>query len=161
MTATPYTGSGGSGTAGTSLSINLVISEGGVTPTPTPTPTPSGQTVTSFSLINADNDQVISTFSTINNGAIISLNSLPTKNLNIRANTNPSTVGSVRFGYDGNNNFGTENNAPYAFASDDNGNYYPWTPTVGSHTLTATPYSGQNASGSVGTALSIQITINN
>ncbi len=64
----------------------------------------------------------------------------PQRNLNIRANTNPQAVGSVLFGLDGNANYRLENSAPYALAGETNNSgtvdYLPWTPTVGSHTLT-------------------------
>ena len=134
------------------------------TPTPTPTPTatptpPAGQSVSSFTLINADIDQPIAGFDPIPVNATINLSSLPTKNLNIRANTNPQIVGSVRFGFDSNSNFGTENNPPYALASDNGGDYFPWTPSAGSHTLTATPYTSQNAAGTAGTPLSLAFTV--
>jgi hypothetical protein len=49
--------------------------------------------------------------------------------------------------------------APYALAGDDNGNYRPWTPTVGSHTLKATPYAGANATGTAGSAVTVAFTV--
>jgi hypothetical protein len=52
----------------------------------------STQSVVSFDLINADTDQVIGP---LNDGDILNLATLPTRNLNVRANTSPSTVGSV------------------------------------------------------------------
>ena len=60
----------------------------------------------------------------------------------MRAETFPSTVGSVRFALDGNANFQTESVAPYALAGDTAGDYNPWTPALGAHTLTATPFTG-------------------
>ncbi|HYE99009.1 MAG TPA: DUF5060 domain-containing protein, partial [Planctomycetota bacterium] len=128
---------------------------GGVTITVTST---GGQAVSSLTLINADTDQPIAGFDPIANGATLNLDTLPTRNLNIRANTTPSIVGSVRFGYDGNANVRTENAAPYALAGDSSGNYYAWTPTAGSHSVTATPYTGSNASGTAGTAKTITFT---
>jgi hypothetical protein len=115
--------------------------------------TPSStQSVTSFTLMNADTDQPIME---LTNGTTLNLATLPTKNLNIRAVTNPATVGSVRFGYDANGAYRTENGAPYALAGDTTGDYNPWTPTVGSHKVSATPYSGTSASGTQGTPLTI------
>src|SRR3954447_2901776 len=61
----------------------------------------TGQSVTSFSLMNGNNGSVISQ---ITNGSSFALSSLPTTCLSIRANTNPTTVGSLVFGYDGNSN---------------------------------------------------------
>ncbi|UYZ62525.1 PQQ-dependent sugar dehydrogenase [Hymenobacter weizhouensis] len=119
----------------------------------------AAQAVTSFTLINADTDQPISGFDPIPAGAVFNLATLPTRNLSIRANTNPATVGSVRFAYDGNANFRTESFVPYAIAGDNGAtDYLPWTPTVGSHTLTATPYSAANAGGTAGQALTLNFT---
>ncbi len=112
-----------------------------------------------LTLINADSDQPVDGFNPIADGATINLQSLPTTNLNIRANTNPATVGSVRFGYDGDSNYQTESSAPYAIAGDNAGDYNAWTPTVGSHTVVATPYSEANAGGTAGVALSINFTV--
>jgi hypothetical protein len=89
------------------------------------------------------------------------LASLPTTNLNIRANTNAGPIESVRFGFDGNNNYGVENIAPYALFSDQAGNYHPGTLSVGSHTLSATPFAADNASGSQGVPLSIAFSVSN
>jgi hypothetical protein len=106
--------------------------------------------ITRFILINADTDQPIQTI-----GAQINLASLPTRNLNIQAETNSSTVQSVRFGFDGNNNYRVENIVPYALFSDKGGNFHPGTLTLGNHTLSATPFSGDNATGSAGVPLAI------
>ena len=57
----------------------------------------SALATTSFTLVNAVTDQDIGPLA---NGATINLATLPTRNLNIRANTD-TTVGSVRFTYDG------------------------------------------------------------
>ena len=116
------------------------------------------QSVQSLTLINADTDTDIKLLS---NGETLNLATLPTTNLNVRANTSPATVGSVRFAYDGNANFQTESVAPYALAGDTNGDYDPWTPTVGSHTLTATPYSGASGGGTAGTSLTVNFTVIN
>ena len=61
--------------------------------------------------------------------------------------------GSVRFVLDG--NAAIENAAPYALASDAGGNHNPWTPTVTSHILTITPYSGAGATGAAGNSLTV------
>jgi hypothetical protein len=107
-------------------------------------------------LINADTDQPILT---LTNGTTITLASLPTRNLNVRAVTSPSTIGSVRFGLDANSNYRMETSAPYALAGDDNGNYRAWTPSVGAHTLKATPYAGTNGSGTVGSTVTVGFTV--
>jgi hypothetical protein len=50
---------------------------------------PADGAVICYTLINADTDKDIQTLS---NGAILNLATLPTKNLNICANTNPATL---------------------------------------------------------------------
>jgi glucose/arabinose dehydrogenase len=125
-------------------------------------PPPPTQSVTSFTLINADTDQPIAGYDPIASGATLNLATLPSRNLNIRANTSPATVGSVRFALDGIANYGTDNVVPYALAGDVNGtDYLAWTPTVGSHTLTATPYASADASGAAGTARTLSFTVTN
>jgi hypothetical protein len=95
----------------------------------------------------------------LTNGTTINLAALPTRNLNVRANTPPATVGSVNFGLDGDPSVQVENTAPYALAGDMSGDYNPWTPGLGSHSLTATPYSSSGAGGTAGTSLSITFTV--
>jgi hypothetical protein len=120
---------------------------------------PAGQAVTGFALINADTDQPVAGYDPLLSGAVLDLSALPTRNLNVRANTSPAAVGSVRFGYDGNANFRTENAGPYALAGDTGGNYYAWTPASGTHSLTATPWSGSGATGTMGTPLTITFSV--
>ncbi|MEL6821536.1 MAG: DUF5060 domain-containing protein, partial [Calditrichota bacterium] len=114
--------------------------------------------ITSFTLINADTDQPVSGFDPFTNGSVINLNVLPTTNLNVRANTN-GAPGSVVFGYDGNPNFATENVAPFSLAGDNNGNYNAWTPTIGNHNITGTPYAAANGGGASGTSLLISFEV--
>jgi hypothetical protein len=115
-------------------------------------------TVTGFTLINADSNQPITGLDPISAGATIDLAALPTRHLNVRANLS-ATAGSVRFGYDGNTNHRTENSAPFALAGDSNTDYYAWTPSAGSHTIRATPYSGAGATGTAGVPLSLAIAV--
>jgi hypothetical protein len=128
-------------------------------PAPTPSPAPGGQAVTSVTLVNADTDQPVAGFDPLQGGATLNLGTLPSRNLNVRANTNPATVGSVVFGYDGNGAYRTESTAPYALAGDTSGNYNAWTPTVGSHTVTATPYDAAGGAGSAGASLTVTFTV--
>ena len=114
------------------------------------------QSVQSLTLVNADTDTDIGP---LEDGQTLNLAALPTTNLSVRANPGPAPVGSVRFAYDGSPNFQTENVAPYALRGDTNGNYNAWTPTLGIHTLTATPYTGSNAGGTAGTALTVAFTV--
>lgn len=120
------------------------------------TPSDTGQKVVSFTLINADTDREIQT---ISNGATLDLSSLPTRNLNVRANTN-TTVGSVYFSLSGAvNHSKTEGSAPYSLFGDTNLNYAAWRPAIGSYTLKAIPYTAVNRGGSAGTALSINFRV--
>jgi CubicO group peptidase (beta-lactamase class C family) len=121
-----------------------------------PPPPTSAPAVTGFTLINADTDQPIGALA---GGATLNLAALPTRNLNVRADTSPAAVGSVRFGLDGNANFRTESAAPYALAGDSGGNYAAWTPSVGPHSLTATPYTGSGATGTAGTPKTVSFTV--
>lgn len=102
--------------------------------------------VTRLILVNADTDTDIGE---LTDGMIINLNTLSTSNLSVRAETQPTPVGSVTFGLNSNPNFNTENVAPYALKGDDSGDYKPWQPSLGTHTITATAFSGSNSSGEV------------
>jgi N-acetylneuraminic acid mutarotase len=122
-------------------------------------PQVSGQSVVSFTLINADTDQPVAGYQTISNGAVIKTASIGTTHLNIRANTNPTVVGSVRFGLDGNPNARMENSAPYALFGNSGSNYNAGSFATGQHTLTGTPYTNSSGQGAGGAALSISFTI--
>ncbi len=119
---------------------------------------PSLPAVASFTLINADTDQPVAGFDPINSGATLNLGTLPTRNLNLRANV-AGAVGSVRFGVDGNSAYRVESGAPYALAGDASGDYNPWTPSVGSHSVTGTPFAGAGASGTAGTSKTISFSV--
>jgi hypothetical protein len=108
--------------------------------------------VTALALINADTDQPLAGFADLRSGAVLNLGTLPTRNLNLRAETDSSAVGSVVFGYDGNPAYRVENGAPYALAGDTAGDFNAWTPTVGSHSVSATPWSASGGTGTAGTA---------
>ncbi len=124
-------------------------------PAPDPDPTPTGS-VTSLTLVNADADQDIQT---LNSGAMIDLNQVGL-HLSVRANVSGSVASTV-FKLDG-ATVRTENSTPYAIAGDDpSGDYNPWTPPVGSHTLTVTPYSSSGGSGTAGTAKTVNFTVVN
>lgn len=136
--------------AGLTASTSFVI---------TVTSSSTSQQVISFTLINASNEQVIQN---ISSNATLNLANLPSRSLNIRANTNPATVGSVVFALSGQQTYNrTETGAPYALFGDVSGNYNAWTPAIGSYTLKATPYSSSGGSGTAGTPLTINFNVVN
>uniref|UniRef100_UPI001FF45A61 DUF5060 domain-containing protein n=1 Tax=Telluribacter sp. SYSU D00476 TaxID=2811430 RepID=UPI001FF45A61 len=117
----------------------------------------SNQKVVSFTLMNADTDQPIREL-TVND--VLNLATLPTRNINIRANTEPYPVGSVKFELTGSpGRIQTETGFPYALYGDNNGDFNAWMPNLGSYSLTCTPYTGAGATGAIGTALTVNFTI--
>jgi hypothetical protein len=152
ITATPYSGSYGAGSAGTKLSLSLTVTNGsgsgGITPSST------GNDVTSLVLYNADTNKPIQT---LTNGATIDYAKTGTKNLSIVANVGGNTR-SVIFALDGNSSFHSEGISPYCIAGDQNGCVSSWTPSMGKHTVTATPYA---SNGAAGPNLSLSFTMTN
>lgn len=83
------------------------------------------------------------------------------RKLSIRANTLPNRVGSVVFELDG-KKVQTESSYPYAIADGPSGNspqYNPWTPSLGTHTLKATPYSKAKGIGRQGQPFTVTFTV--
>jgi CubicO group peptidase (beta-lactamase class C family) len=147
LSGTAFSGPGATGTAGATATISFTVVDN---------PTAPSLAVTSLTLINADTDQPIGA---LDSGALLHLASLPTRKLNVRANTTPVTVGSVRFGFDGNGAWSVENAAPYAFGGDSSGDYNPWTPAVGNHSMSATAFSNSGATGTASAPLTITFTV--
>jgi trimeric autotransporter adhesin len=126
-----------------------------------PTMASASLAVVDLILFNADTDRPIMSL-TANNGTTLSRMALATSNWNIVAVTNhpDPKVGSLRFAYDTIPAFRTEERAPFALAGDDGkGNYFSWTPTLGTHTVTATPFSLGGASGQRGTSQTVTFTV--
>lgn len=129
--------------------------------TSTAAPVTSGRSVVSLALVDAATEKDVLT---IADGQTISLSKLGIKKCNIRANTAPAILGSVKFELSGKQSHKShDNKAPYAlFGDDGNGNFYygNWNPPAyGTYKLTATPYSGDDMSGTVGTPKTITFTI--
>lgn len=98
----------------------------------------AGETVTSFVLVDPITDEDVKT---INENEVINLAYLSSKNLNVRANTNPVVVEKVSFNLDNGAHTRNETTSPYALFGDTSGNYYATnTLALGRHTLKATPY---------------------
>src|SRR5207237_4782483 len=89
----------------------------------------------------------------------IYLDALPSSHLNIRANTNSSAVGSVRFAYDGDARIQVENVPPFALFGDNNGDYGRGAMLPGRHTLAATPFSENSGGGLAGITLAIAFAV--
>ena len=145
LKVTPYSGTGGSGTAGPALTIQFTA----VASAPEPTPVPSTNIVQSLDLINTTNGSVISGL--VNGGTITA-----GTNLNVKANVGAQVL-SVAFVLDG-VAIRTETSQPLALFGDTTGSYNSGTLTAGAHVLKVTPYSGTGGSGTAGPALTIQFT---
>jgi hypothetical protein len=114
--------------------------------------------VTGFTLIDMSMDAAIMM---LNENDVIDL-SLAGSQLSIRADTS-GVIGSVSFGFDGNDSFRTESVAPYALGGDQNSDYTAVSQLlqIGTHTVSATPYSGSGKSGIVGSTSSISFSVIN
>jgi len=82
-----------------------------------------------------------------------------TTGLTIVAETEPATIGSVRFAFAGVPDYRTENVPPYALGGDTNGTFSPVPLPPGSYEITATPYTAPNAGGTSGAALTVTFDI--
>ncbi len=123
---------------------------------------PAPATITSLTLINADTGQPITGYTSLTSGVTLNLATLPTRNLNIRANTSVGTIGSVVFTIDdGTTWYHIDNNAPYALAGNSGPVYAPWTPPLGSHRLVVAALTGANATGTLGPLFFLNFTVTN
>ena len=127
---------------------------------PAPAPAPrraptTGPQVASLTLVNADTGADIGP---LEDGATLSLATLPTTNLNVRADTSPKKVGSVVMELAGQEPQ-VEGIAPYTLFSDHDGQYMAGKFEVGEHTLTVTPYSKEKGKGKAGRALTIRFRV--
>jgi hypothetical protein len=117
--------------------------------------TDGGPTVTGLTLINAATDTPINA---LEDEAILEPGLTGAQGVDIRADVS-GTVGSVVFGYDDNPRFRVENFAPYSIGGDENGDFAPFALGQGPHTLTATPYSGPNGTGTAGQPVTVDFTV--
>ncbi|MEZ4702672.1 MAG: T9SS type A sorting domain-containing protein [Rhodothermales bacterium] len=142
LEAIPYGGPGGTGAAGTPLSVGFTVAE-------TAAPGIGG-----FTLIDADTDAPVDGYDPIAEGAVLDLTVLP-PNLNIRANAiDPQgVIGSVVMalvrsdgGVGGEAN-ATDDTAPYSVYGDTAGDFLPGGLDIGAYTLTGTPFAGAGGQG--------------
>jgi hypothetical protein len=141
LTATPFTAGNAGGTAGTAETVHFEIVDQPV--------------VTGLFLINTDTQQVIQE---LHDGDQINQSDLGTQNLNVQALTSPSGS-SVQFGFDQNANFRVESTPPYAMFGDASGAFLAGSIPVGQHTITATAFTGDNATGTDGDPLVVDFEI--
>jgi hypothetical protein len=117
----------------------------------TPSDATSGPRVTGFTLIDADTQAVIGV---LRDGDVIDRAALGTTEFNIRADV-AGTVKSVLFGFNGDDSYRTENEAPWALFGDVDGEYRSWSPVPGFYTITATAFSLTRADGEPGGSVTI------
>lgn len=104
--------------------------------------------ITGFTLVNASTDKDLQT---LNEGDVLDLSTLPRALLNIRANTTSAKIGSLVLELSGSEKHKqTENGRPYGLFLNTNGNYEGRPLQPGDYTLTATPYSNTNGTGTKG-----------
>jgi hypothetical protein len=146
---------------------------GGSTPPPPPPPPPSGAqgAVTGFALWNATTDTLID--GSFVSGETITLPGQSCVAIQILTNAYLDTLdqpGSVKKSFDGQNSACTtggvthENNAPYAWETDMGPGAFECAPTltqVGTHTLTITPFDGNDCTGAQGTPVTLSFEVVN
>lgn len=88
----------------------------------------------------------------VNNGTTINLATLSTRSISMSF-TPSGPIGSLKIRHNGQDRM--ENFAPYSLNGDTNGAFNPANLTVGSHTVTLTPYSQPDLNGSSGAATTI------
>ncbi|WP_020529911.1 Ig-like domain-containing protein [Flexithrix dorotheae] len=95
-----------------------------------------------FELVDAENDKMLGL---IRNNQIINLATLKSKQITFEAKTR-SKFGSVLFYLNG-ELYSSENSAPYAFAGDDNGDFFPANLPTGNYQLKAKAFSERKGKG--------------
>ena len=142
LKATPYANTYGKGSAGGAHTVQFTV---------------VGSRAHRLVLVNADTDQDVME---LPNEGIIDYAVLGTRNINIRAETYPATVGSVVFRLNG-ELIRRENILPYALGGDnypDVGDYHTYPLPLGENTqntLEVTSYSGRNGTGEMGGTLAV------
>jgi hypothetical protein len=109
---------------------------------------PAGPTVGNLYVVNPDTDLDVTQ---LTDGTAIS-----TPQANIRAEASAQT-GSVVYYLDGKRS--VDNSAPFALFAENNGDYKNGHLKSGTHTLTATAYSGKNGTGTEGNTVSVTFTV--
>jgi hypothetical protein len=139
LTATPYSDNIGRGMRGKALSISFKVVY---------------EAVASFTLVDADTEKDIRE---IKEGDVLNLADFSTLNFNIRANTDPTVVGSVVMSLNGKSV--VENHWPYAYAGGSETDYSAMRLPSGEYTLTVTPFHQSLGKGTMGKALTVKFTV--
>jgi hypothetical protein len=123
---------------------------------PVPEPPLTPPAIAGFSLIQLDAPRAtVPGYEDLQDGAVIPLRRLPTRRVNLQANTDPERVGSVRWSWAGRSNFNTELVWPYTLVPNDGYGKQTWEPKPGLHTVTVTPFSGSYGNGLQGRSRSL------
>jgi hypothetical protein len=147
ISVTPYSRDNGLGTKGATRSFTFTVTK----------PAAVAPKVTTLSLFNSDTDKAIAGFGDLRNGAVIDLAKIGAKHVNIVANT-AGTTSSVRFKF--NSVFSTDNTAAFSlFGGSSATNLNGKALAPGKYTVTATPFSQDNASGKAGAARVVSFAI--
>lgn len=119
---------------------------------------PAAFRVTGISLLDTSDNTRVSGFDPMDDSAVVAINldELAINTLSLVADYEGS-VSSVRFTLNTNNNFNTDNSAPFTFTTTAGGAVQPWTLGPGEYDISATPFAGTNASGARGPGKTIQL----
>lgn len=109
--------------------------------------------IASFMLIDADADVAIGP---LEDGDVITLSDHVNDHFSVEVLVS-GPVESVRIQLNAANR--VENIVPYSMTGDNRGDFNRWRPPVGTHTLTATPYSRDKAEGDAGSSLSVEFSV--
>ncbi|GAA5042034.1 hypothetical protein GCM10011506_44190 [Marivirga lumbricoides] len=112
--------------------------------------------IVSFTLINAELNEEIGE---LMEGDIINLDNYASNQFSIVANTLTDSVGSVVFDFNGEDNYQTDNSAPYSLAGESGGSYNPVALPKGINTVTATPFTDAGGTGVSGDAYTINFEV--
>ncbi len=143
ITATPFIDKNGSGEFGIPLSINFEVIDS------------NPPTVTDFVLVDARTNKIIGP---LNEGDIIDLADYRRNSFSVIANTAGSRVESVVFDFNDQIGFNTEDRLPYTLNGDitfRRTNYFGVPFTVGTNSITVTPYREDNAGGDNGESATV------
>jgi hypothetical protein len=108
--------------------------------------------VTSFTIVDVQSGFDLFT---ITDGMTIDMATLGTRRITVRAHTNVIPVGSVLFQLDNLLWYNVDNGAPYALFNNDSRRYFAWSYSLGTHQISATPYTGMSGTGTAGQGLSV------